>query len=102
MTHLEGYSFSVDNDQSNDRDRSELTFWLFLLHQGPGKREWFYSWEFRTWYIGSSLFDTTQLSTTECDVGSIIAVLGMPLTTLITRKTLETVQLQLVACVLSD
>ncbi|TFK44980.1 hypothetical protein BDQ12DRAFT_673903 [Crucibulum laeve] len=53
----------------------ELTFWLFLLHQGPGKREWFYSWEFRTWYLGS-----------------MIAVLGMPLTTLITRRQLETCQ----------
>lgn len=23
-----------------------------MLHQGPSKREWFHSWEFRTWYIG--------------------------------------------------
>ncbi|KAF5361762.1 hypothetical protein D9756_002514 [Leucocoprinus leucothites] len=53
----------------------ELTFWLFLLHQGPGKREWFYSWEFRTWCIGST-----------------VAVLGMPLTTLVTRRTIETCQ----------
>ncbi|KAJ3567348.1 hypothetical protein NP233_g6419 [Leucocoprinus birnbaumii] len=53
----------------------ELTFWLFLLHQGPGKREWFHSWEFRTWCIGS-----------------VVAVLGMPLTTLVTRQTIETCQ----------
>ncbi|KAF9012604.1 hypothetical protein BDQ17DRAFT_1344242 [Cyathus striatus] len=53
----------------------ELTFWLFLLHQGPGKREWFQSWEFRAWYLGS-----------------IIAVAGMPLTTLVSRRQLETCQ----------
>ncbi|KAF7350899.1 hypothetical protein MSAN_01652000 [Mycena sanguinolenta] len=51
----------------------ELTFWLFLLHQGPRKREWFHCWEFRAWYIGS-----------------MIAVLGMPLTTLMKRHDLET------------
>ncbi|KAJ7033447.1 hypothetical protein C8F04DRAFT_625119 [Mycena alexandri] len=51
----------------------ELTFWLFLLHQGPRKREWFHSWEFRTWYIGS-----------------IMAILGMPLTTLMKRHNVET------------
>ncbi|KAJ7799965.1 hypothetical protein B0H14DRAFT_1698626 [Mycena olivaceomarginata] len=51
----------------------ELTFWLFLLHQGPRKREWFHCWEFRTWYLGS-----------------LAAVLGMPLTTLMKRHNLET------------
>ncbi|KAJ7750117.1 hypothetical protein DFH07DRAFT_828234 [Mycena maculata] len=51
----------------------ELTFWLFLLHQGPRKREWFDSWEFRTWYLGS-----------------MVAVLGLPLTTLIKRDNIET------------
>lgn len=35
---------------------SELTFWLFLLHQGPGKRDWFHSWEFRTWYLGERIY----------------------------------------------
>ncbi|KAF8911566.1 hypothetical protein CPB84DRAFT_1671675 [Gymnopilus junonius] len=54
----------------------ELSFWLFLMNQGPGKRDWFDSWEFRIWYLGS-----------------IIAVLGMPLTTLVSRKEIETVQL---------
>jgi len=47
----------------------ELTFWLFLLHQGQRQRQWFRSWEFRTWYIGS-----------------MVAVLGMPLTTTVTRS----------------
>ncbi|KAH6910415.1 hypothetical protein BKA70DRAFT_1273055 [Coprinopsis sp. MPI-PUGE-AT-0042] len=46
----------------------ELTFWLFLLHQGPGKRDWFHSWEYRTWYLGS-----------------LIAIVGLPVTTIITR-----------------
>jgi len=31
---------------------SELTFWLFLLHQGPKTRRWFDSWEFRVWLLG--------------------------------------------------
>ncbi|KAF7362470.1 hypothetical protein MVEN_00594600 [Mycena venus] len=51
----------------------ELTFWLFLLHQGPRKRDWFHCWEFRTWYLGS-----------------LMAILGMPLTTLIKRHNVET------------
>ena len=32
----------------------ELTFWLFMLHQGPIKRAWFDSWEVKVWYIGPS------------------------------------------------
>ncbi|KAJ7672115.1 hypothetical protein B0H17DRAFT_1084494 [Mycena rosella] len=51
----------------------ELTFWLFLLHQGPKKREWFHSWEFRSWRLGS-----------------VVAILGMPLTTLVKRHNIET------------
>ncbi|KAF5387232.1 hypothetical protein D9757_006817 [Collybiopsis confluens] len=50
----------------------ELTFWLFLLHQGPSKRDWFSSWEFRVWYLGS-----------------VIALLGMPLTVIIKRANLD-------------
>jgi len=53
----------------------ELTFWLFMLNQGPSKRDWFKSWEVRVWYIGS-----------------IISILGMPLTTLITRDEIEQCQ----------
>jgi hypothetical protein len=47
----------------------ELTFWLFLLHQGPSQRDWFTSWEFRTWATGASL-----------------AVVGMPTITVLLRK----------------
>ncbi|KDR75588.1 hypothetical protein GALMADRAFT_248075 [Galerina marginata CBS 339.88] len=53
----------------------ELAFWLFLLHQGPGKRDWFDSLEFRGWYMGS-----------------IIAIIGMPLTTLVKRGDIDTLQ----------
>jgi len=34
---------------------TELAFWLFLLDQGPEKREWFTSWEYRLWSICPSL-----------------------------------------------
>ncbi|KAI0076410.1 hypothetical protein K474DRAFT_1565450, partial [Panus rudis PR-1116 ss-1] len=51
----------------------ELAFWLYLLHQNPQKEEWFSSWEYRLWYLGS-----------------MVAILGMPLTALITRKDITT------------
>ncbi|KIM31317.1 hypothetical protein M408DRAFT_257396 [Serendipita vermifera MAFF 305830] len=47
----------------------ELTFWLFLLHQGPSQRDWFSSLEFKTWAAGASL-----------------AVIGMPTLTVLTRE----------------
>ncbi|KAL0955617.1 hypothetical protein HGRIS_001851 [Hohenbuehelia grisea] len=50
----------------------ELTFWLFLLHQGPKQRDWFSSYEFKIWYLGS-----------------MVALLGMPLTAVVTRRDLE-------------
>ncbi|KAG2098430.1 uncharacterized protein F5147DRAFT_713950 [Suillus discolor] len=53
----------------------ELTFWLFILHQGPKIRRWFDSWEFRVWLLGT-----------------VVAGLGMPLTTLISRRELDTCQ----------
>ncbi|TFK90261.1 hypothetical protein K466DRAFT_485113 [Polyporus arcularius HHB13444] len=51
----------------------ELAFWLYLLHQNPEKEAWFSSWEYRLWYLGS-----------------LVAIIGMPLTALITRRSLET------------
>ncbi|KAI0669539.1 hypothetical protein C8Q78DRAFT_992653 [Trametes maxima] len=51
----------------------ELAFWLYLLHQNPNKEAWFSSWEYRLWYMGS-----------------LVAIIGMPLTALITRNHLET------------
>ncbi|KAH7928722.1 hypothetical protein BV22DRAFT_1058470 [Leucogyrophana mollusca] len=53
----------------------ELTFWLFLLHQGPKTRLWFDSWEFRLWLLGT-----------------VVAGLGLPLTALISRRQLDTCQ----------
>lgn len=75
--------------------RQELSFWLFLLNQGPGKRDWFDSWEFRIWYLGKILPSLTWVSYSApliCNIGSIIAVLGMPLTTLVSRNEIETVR----------
>ncbi|KAI6009885.1 hypothetical protein EDC04DRAFT_3095090 [Pisolithus marmoratus] len=50
----------------------ELTFWLFLQNQGPRSRMWFDSWEFKLWLWGS-----------------MVAILGMPMTALIARKQLD-------------
>jgi len=52
----------------------ELAFWIFLLDQGPEKRDWFTSWEYRVWSIGCAA-----------------AILGMPLTTTIARHNILTV-----------
>ncbi|KAH9980665.1 hypothetical protein BJV74DRAFT_97502 [Russula compacta] len=52
----------------------ELAFWLFLLDQREEKRDWFTSWEYRLWSI--------------CCFASI---LGMPLTTLVARHDIVTV-----------
>ncbi|CDO76746.1 hypothetical protein BN946_scf184813.g16 [Trametes cinnabarina] len=52
----------------------ELAFWLYLLHQNPSKEAWFNSWEYRLWYMGS-----------------LVSLVGLPLTALITRKHLDTV-----------
>jgi len=46
----------------------ELMFWLFLIHQGPERRDWFASAEFKSWAIGSC-----------------IAMAGMPVTAVLTR-----------------
>ncbi|KAI0343597.1 hypothetical protein BDW22DRAFT_1328524 [Trametopsis cervina] len=51
----------------------ELAFWLYLLHQNPDKEEWFSSWEYRMWFLGS-----------------LVAVIGMPLTALIARHDVDT------------
>lgn len=51
VTHLEGKKLSPSR-KFMLIPGLELTFWLFLLTQGPGKRDWFHSWEFRTWFLG--------------------------------------------------
>lgn len=46
----------------------ELCFWLFLIHSGSAKQDWFRSLYFKTWAIGS-----------------VVAVVCMPLVTVFTR-----------------
>ncbi|KAF7362500.1 hypothetical protein MVEN_00597700 [Mycena venus] len=47
----------------------ELCFWLFLVNSGSVQQDWFRSWYFRTWIFGSC-----------------IAVIYMPLLTILTRS----------------
>lgn len=47
----------------------ELCFWLFVLNAGPMQKDWFRSLYFKTWIVGS-----------------IIAVLYMPMVTIFTRS----------------
>lgn len=81
----------------------ELTFWLFLLHQGPSKRHWFHSWEFRVWYLGRSFNSSSHQAIHYVElVGSMIAILGMPLAVLIRRREPETVRYVFYNIPLSD
>ena len=86
----------------------ELTFWLYLLHQNPQKEEWFSSWEYRVWYMGESnwwrysLIDFLNLSICCSRSGSMVAIIGMPLTALITRNDLLTVSSGIVSLEQND
>ncbi|KAH9987396.1 hypothetical protein BJV77DRAFT_791888 [Russula vinacea] len=51
----------------------ELAFWFFLIDQGPEKRDWFTSWEYKFWTFGC-----------------VATILGMPLTTLVARHDIVT------------
>ncbi|KAI0289362.1 hypothetical protein BC826DRAFT_613580 [Russula brevipes] len=68
------YVFSIAWALEQMSHFEELAFWFFLLHQGAEKRDWFTSWEYKTWSI--------------CCVA---AILGMPLTTLVSRNNIVTV-----------
>ncbi|KAI9441805.1 hypothetical protein H4582DRAFT_1413270 [Lactarius indigo] len=46
----------------------ELCFWLFVVNAGPTQKDWFRSLYFKTWIVGS-----------------VIAILYMPLVTILTR-----------------
>lgn len=103
-THLEGPSLRYHSSWALPylySKTTELTFWLFMLHQGPKKRDWFGSWEVRVWYIGECAQWNEILPHVLTDffsfhiAGSLIAVLGMPLTAFITRNTLMQVRLKL-------
>ncbi|PFH52200.1 hypothetical protein AMATHDRAFT_74476 [Amanita thiersii Skay4041] len=47
----------------------ELCFWLFLLNAGSTQRDWFRTWYFRVWMVGST-----------------VAVVYMPLVSILTRS----------------
>ena len=74
--------------------RTELAFWLFLLHQGPEKRDWFNSWEYKSWSLGTHPFDFFFLSAqfSLSLSGSMLAVIGMPLTAVVSRGEVERVR----------
>lgn len=64
------------------------------MHQGPRKRDWFHSWEFRLWYIGMDPRTSRQHLRVEltCILGCMVSFLGLFATTLMTRRNLETVR----------
>lgn len=66
----------------------ELTFWLFMLNQGPGKSKWFSSYEYRVWFFGMLLSPSSfyLLLTAMNYSGSITSVLGLPLTVLVAKS----------------
>jgi hypothetical protein len=78
---------------------TELAFWIFLLDQGPEKRYWFTSWEYRLWSICSSrscaLVLSHDLTFFWSCLGCIVTILGMPLTTLAARHDIVTVRVVL-------
>ncbi|KAI0278787.1 hypothetical protein BGY98DRAFT_499790 [Russula aff. rugulosa BPL654] len=51
----------------------ELAFWFFLIDQGPEKRDWFTSWEYKFWSLASAA-----------------TIIGMPLTTMLARNDIVT------------
>jgi len=48
---------------------TELCFWFFVVNAGPKQADWFHSRYFRAWIVGSA-----------------VAVLYMPLVTILTRS----------------
>ncbi|KAF8171882.1 hypothetical protein BJ912DRAFT_109745 [Pholiota molesta] len=61
-------SFSIGWSFEMVTHLEELCFWLFLINSGSGQQNWFKSLYFRTWVIGST-----------------IAVIYMPVVTIVTR-----------------
>lgn len=79
-----------------DVTSTELAFWIFLLDQGPEKRYWFTSWEYRLWSTCSSRSSALVLGHDRtfflsC-LGCIVTIFGMPLTTLAARHNIVTVR----------
>lgn len=64
-----------------------------MLHQGPDKRDWFDSWEVRVWYIGQYIQSTiTWCICSSSIIGTMVSIVGLPLTVMITRKELMAVR----------
>ncbi|KAH9920963.1 uncharacterized protein B0H18DRAFT_1023005 [Fomitopsis serialis] len=64
----------------------ELCFWLFLVHSGSVQQDWFRSFYFKVW-----------------SVGSIMAIVYMPVTTIVTRSDpIKTIAATFLAGSLSD
>ena len=59
-----------------------------MLNQGPGKSEWFSSYEYKVWFFGAfpSPSLVYSLLTVINHPGSFISVLGLPLTALAARN----------------
>ena len=71
---------------------TELAFWLFLLDQGSEKRDWFTSWEYRVWSLSRSNLSYTLTCFQFLLPGCVVAILGMPITTLVARHNILTVR----------
>lgn len=72
VTHLEGahgLGLMIAADLSINDRFAELCFWLFLVNSTAVQQNWFRSVYFKIWAVGSS-----------------VAVLAMPLVTILTRK----------------
>uniref|UniRef100_A0A0W0EX15 Transmembrane protein n=1 Tax=Moniliophthora roreri TaxID=221103 RepID=A0A0W0EX15_MONRR len=63
----------VDESRVTHLEGGYISFSTQLGVNGPSKRDWFHSWEFRVWSLGS-----------------IAAVLGMPIAVLVRRKDYDT------------
>jgi hypothetical protein len=76
---------------------TELAFWFFLIDQGPEKRDWFTSWEYKFWFLGPSLLFSALCCPSEpgsnglSRLASAATILGMPFTTLVARNDIVTV-----------
>ena len=71
----------------------ELTFWFFMLNQGPGKSRWFSSIEYKVWFFGMLRSPHLVFSslTVIDNLGSFVSILGLPLTALATKNDIVTV-----------
>lgn len=79
------------------RSSTELTFWLFMLNQGPGKGQWFSSLEYKVWFFGTlrPLRRGAFISDGINHPGSFVSGLGLPLTALVAKNNIVIVILSI-------